>query len=498
MSFAKYIPQAQRLLSSFWVVAVAILGVRIFALIISPSTLGPDEFQYWYWSRDLSFGYFSKPPMIAWAIAATTSIFGHEEWAVRLAAPFFHTGTAALLYLTAKDLFDQRTAYWTGLAWLTIPGVTLSSFLITTDAPLLFFWAAALFFLFRLLQTETPRNQDYMFLGVAIGLGLLSKYAMIYFAIAMAGGCLFIPIARQSLVKPAIFLTIATTVIIITPNLLWNIANDFQTVSHTAANANWGASLFKPGNLFSFISEQFIIAGPIFLVAFIWACVELWRKRMTLAGDEIGIRTMLYFFALTPLIVVSLQAFISRAHANWAVAAYPTIVMLSVAWLFERRANRFVTIPVILHILLGIGFIVGLSNFSLVDRIGLAKATEKIRGWEEQSQTIAKLATGYDAVMLDDRALMGAMLYYERDTDLEIVAIDPNASVSHHYEAFKAFDPDQHKRVLFATTLSSDAHINYRFNLIEPLGENSAIIGDDQKRTYHLFSVAEYLEPSKR
>ncbi len=498
MSIAKISPQIMRLFASFWVVALAILGLRIVALIISPATLGPDEFQYWYWSRDPSFGYFSKPPLIAWSIAATTAIFGNGEWAVRLAAPIFHTGTAAFLYLTAKNIFDQRTAYWTGVAWLTIPGVTLSSFLITTDAPLLFFWAAALFFLFRIMRFEAPKTRDYIALGAAIGLGLLSKYAMIYFIIAMAGSCLFIPAARRTLVKPSILFTIVSIAIIITPNILWNMDNGFQTVSHTAANANWGASLFKPGNLFSFVSEQFIIAGPIFLIAFIWACVELWRNRTTLVGEELGSRITLYFFAVTPLIIVCLQAFISRAHANWAVAAYPAIVMLSIAWLFDRRANRFVTIPVGLHIILVIVFMVGMSNFTIVDQLGLTKATEKIRGWKEQSHSIANMASGYDAVMLDDRALMGAMLYYERETDLEIVAIDPNANISHHYEAFKAFDPNRHKRVLFATTLSNDAHINYRFRQIEPFGPTTTLIGNDEERTYHLFGVAEYFEPGTR
>ena len=30
--------------------------------------LYPDEAQYWLWSRTLDFGYFSKPPMVAWTI----------------------------------------------------------------------------------------------------------------------------------------------------------------------------------------------------------------------------------------------------------------------------------------------------------------------------------------------------------------------------------------------------------------------------------------------
>ena len=42
-----------------------------------------DEAQYWSWSRDLAFGYFSKPPLLAWLIAAVTHVCGDAEICVR-------------------------------------------------------------------------------------------------------------------------------------------------------------------------------------------------------------------------------------------------------------------------------------------------------------------------------------------------------------------------------------------------------------------------------
>ena len=50
--------------------------LKIYALYISPLELSVDEAQYWDWSNNLEFGYFSKPPLIAWLISITTSIFG--------------------------------------------------------------------------------------------------------------------------------------------------------------------------------------------------------------------------------------------------------------------------------------------------------------------------------------------------------------------------------------------------------------------------------------
>ncbi len=54
-----------------------VLGLTILRaalLTLTPLNLHGDEAQYWAWSRTLDWGYFTKPPLIAWAIRATTRI----------------------------------------------------------------------------------------------------------------------------------------------------------------------------------------------------------------------------------------------------------------------------------------------------------------------------------------------------------------------------------------------------------------------------------------
>ena len=72
------------------VLLAAFTMLRSAVLFIDPNSLYADETQYWLWSQSLDWGYFSKPPMIAWVIAATTTVFGDADWAVRLAAPVLH------------------------------------------------------------------------------------------------------------------------------------------------------------------------------------------------------------------------------------------------------------------------------------------------------------------------------------------------------------------------------------------------------------------------
>ena len=53
--------------------------IRILALGTSELNFHGDEAQYWSWSQMLDWGYYTKPPMIAWIIYSTTSILGDAE-----------------------------------------------------------------------------------------------------------------------------------------------------------------------------------------------------------------------------------------------------------------------------------------------------------------------------------------------------------------------------------------------------------------------------------
>lgn len=491
---------ARSFLSSFWFLAGALTLFRIAAIILSPANLGPDEAQYWFWSQSPAFGYFSKPPFIAWTIAVTTDFFGDAEWAVRLAAPLFHFGSAAFLYLAASLAFNRRIGFWTGLGWITLPGVMLSSFLMTTDAPLLFFWSGALYCLVRITADEQPAPILFAALGAAIGVGFLSKYAMVYFPVGVAAAMAITPGLRAALLRPALALTAAIALALIAPNLLWNAQNDFQTLSHTAANANWGVDLFNVQQLLRFLVGQFAVGGPVPVLT-LGVLVAL-----LIRGHEVNHRAnptlwrALVILTLTPILIVSIQSFISRAHANWAAAAYPSAMMLITAFLFQLQKSWLARASVGLHAALALIFSVGAANLGRIDNPLLARATKEIRGWEAQTAAVANVyqanADLYDAVAIDDRSMMGAMLYYQRDSGMDIVAIDPNAGVDHHYEAFLAFNPDRHKRVLFVSILDSDAHVNYRFRDITPLGPQAVEIGGET-RAYHLFDIAGYYGKSR-
>lgn len=477
----------------FLTIAGALTLLRIAALIFAEIELGPDEAQYWFWSREPAFGYYSKPPLIAWLIATSVGLFGDSEWAVRLPAPLLHFGTACILFALARRLYGATTALWSGLGWIALPGVSLSAMLMTTDAPLLFFWALGLYLFFRLLERPKNTGASYALaagLGAAIGLGLLSKYAMIYFLVGAGLSAALVREARTVLLSPHAGLSGIVALAILAPNIMWNAENEFGTIAHTAANANWTGDLFRPAAFAAFFGAQFGVFGPVLFALLLWGLATL-SSRLAQAGEDRRRDLVLLAFALPPLVIVGVQALISRAHANWAAAAFPAAVVLATVWALRARLRLALVGSAAIHAGAALAIVALFVNLAAFDALGLSNAVKKLRGWDTQAAALAEIAAPYDAVITDDRELMGSLLYYMRGRT-PIAAWDSNRRVDNHYEAFFAYDAHAASRALYVSLRPDATAVTHDFSSVTPAGEIAIDIGREYPRTLYLFAVSDY------
>ena len=87
-----------------------------------------------------------------------------------------------MLYTLLKNVgLKSENALVGSLTFLFIPAVSFSSFIISTDLFLLLFWTLSLNELIKISKYQKIRN--FILLGIFLGLGILSKYAAIYFGI---------------------------------------------------------------------------------------------------------------------------------------------------------------------------------------------------------------------------------------------------------------------------------------------------------------------------
>lgn len=117
---------------------------RIALLPFSTAELFVDEAQYWFWGQELDWGYYSKPPLIGWLLRFSTTIGTDSPFWIHAPLALIHAGTALLVMATGRRLLGARAGSLAGLAFATLPGVALASLLVSTDTPMLFFFALAL------------------------------------------------------------------------------------------------------------------------------------------------------------------------------------------------------------------------------------------------------------------------------------------------------------------------------------------------------------------
>ncbi len=412
-------------------IVLAVTIVRIATLVADPIALSVDEAQYWIWAQSPSFGYYSKPPMIAWLIAVTTTACGDGEACVRLAAPLLHGATTAALYAIAAALYGRTTAWWSAAAYLLLPGVSVSARIISTDVPLLLCWALALWCFVRALFTA--RRAWWVGLGAAVGFGLLSKYAMALFPACAALAALLSPEVRRRISGPGLAAAAAIAALIAAPNVVWNWVNGFPSITHAATNLSIAGAAIDPGRALGFLASQFAVFGPIMCGVLLFGGFLAFRRPTAMDWRD----TILLAFSLPIIVAVTIEALMARAHANWAAPAFIAGTVYATRWMMNCRP-----------ILMQASFAIHLAAAATVAGAGPVLAAFEARlpawldpavrerGWEQIGPWLADLHWRYpEAVFVfDNRQAMAAAIYYARPLLNDAAMWNSWGDLDNHFE----------------------------------------------------------------
>lgn len=535
-----------RTLRIFLIALAALVAMRLIGLVLTPLNLGPDEAQYWRWGQSFDWGYFSKPPLIAWVIGATTGLFGDSEWAARIAAPVLHAIAAGALFALGRDMYDEKTGLLAGLGYILMPGVILSSAVISTDGVLLPIWSCALLLLWRLRDGAEGWAVALCF-GALAGLGFLAKYAMLYFGIGVALAVLIDPQTRRALLSAKGAAALFAAAAVMAPHLIWNAANDFKTVGHTVDNANLGGPLVNPENFVKFLTDQMAVFGPI---SFLFLLGGLFILRATKGAEIKGRDRWLLCFIAPPLLIILFQAVLSRAHANWAATAYPAAAVLVAAlavragpapraWIvvgaltfvaalftpdlplpgrlvfgatlaaaiaafaysFKARPEGFMWASISIHAIVGLVFTaIAVGPVSWSESAGLANAFKRTRGWEATTEALAARAEAEDAtaILVDERENWHGLDYYGRDAGLPPVIGWRRHEGAKSYSEERPLTARIDGRVLVAS-VRKDFRPRMRadFSTFEDAGEISIPLGGGKQRRLRLYLASGY-DPLER
>ncbi len=418
-----------------WGVLV-VLGVtlwRVVMLAFDRTDLFVDEAQYWFWGRNLDWGYYSKPPLIGWLIRAATTLAGSDaRFFVRLPAPLLHMATALLLMAAAARVLPPRGVGAVGALYVTLPLAALGSALISTDSVMLPFWALALWLWLRATEPAPP-GWTGPALGAAIGFGLLAKYAMAYFALGMALAA-FAPATRIRW-RQALAVAV-TTLAVIAPNLVWNATHGAVTFRHTAGNAGLGAAALHPLGALGFLATQAGVFGPLTAGAL---ALGLARDRRLAA------------FVLPPLLAVATLAMASRVNANWAVAAFAAGTIVAAGVLAPRR--RWLVAAILVNGAATLAIPLAAAFAPALVTPGGDVLLHRYLGRADVSLEIADAArfAGLGTIVAGNRDILADLFYTLRAEPIRIYAFDRGGFPDHFYEATRPVPPELSGDVLAVT-----------------------------------------------
>lgn len=394
----------------YWIYAVnavfVVTVLRLAWLAYGGTDLYPDEAQYWLWSLHPAFGYYSKPPVVAWLIALTTHIFGDSEGAIRLSAPLLHFAAALVVFRVAERLYDARSGFWSALLYVTLPGVSASAALISTDAPLLLCWAVALY---AFVRAREPGGERWWWaVGIAAGFGLLSKYAMAYW---LASALVYLLIFRDERRHLGRFsLATGLALLIYAPNFVWNAQHGFVSYHHTGENAASHGALFQPAHLLEFVASQFAVFGPI---GFAVLLLIVFTARRALGSRP---AVLLATFTLPTLAMMTVVSFITHAEPNWAAPVYVSAAILVCAWLLRGGRGRWIAAAVAIDLLAAVVVFTGYDvaragGYTLPARYDML---HRLRGWRRLGIAISGILPQHPGALLlsDDREDLAVLMYY--------------------------------------------------------------------------------------
>lgn len=374
----------------FWIISLVLVVAKFLFTLRPEIDLFTEEAQYWLWSQNLAWHYYSKPPLVAVINYVSTALMGNTELGVRINAILLGVGISWVTFLFGKYLYSTKVGFWSAMILQAMPMWWLASTFHMTDSSLTFFWILAIYLAYR--GVEDAKMSWWIWAGVATAFGLMAKVVMILIFPFLLIYLIFSKSWKLQRKNYIVFVLISLLGFI--PALIWNWQNNFDTFKHLAALGGGGNS-----NEFDFVKSlsqfleyfggQLVMVSVFLLPIFVAATYKVVRSK-----DRILIYLLLPAFM--PWAGFAGLSFLTSIEVNWPVFAYSSLSILMAAWITEQKLiwKNIRNWAVGLSIAIPLLFI--LPDFTFIKHISFIKKAEKsafrrMAGYEPLAARVAEL-----------------------------------------------------------------------------------------------------------
>tara|TARA_A100001011_G_scaffold265714_1_gene274579 strand:+ start:3004 stop:4374 length:1371 start_codon:yes stop_codon:yes gene_type:complete len=236
---------------------------------ISNKNLPLDVVEALAWGSNLDWGFIKHPPLSAAAVEIFYKIFGKSDWAYYLLSQIFVIIAFFTVYKFSEELFNNKKLAL--LSVLLLEGIYFYNFTtpeFNVNISQLPFWALSVYFTWRCIKYD--KAIDYLFLGLFIGLGILSKYLFIYLVIGIKLVFIYFIKKGKKIKFSHYFIAGPVALVILLPHLIWLNENNYITITYGLQRTG-GVGEFLDHLVYPliFLGKQIVILIPFFLMVFV-------------------------------------------------------------------------------------------------------------------------------------------------------------------------------------------------------------------------------------
>jgi hypothetical protein len=189
-----------------------------------------DEMLYFAMGSHVSWGFASTPPFMSFLAFIIKSIFGYQEFFVKLFPALFGASIIILIALFIKEIGGKGFAVFTGcFAFIISTAMLRTASLFMPVIFELFFWMLFLYFVLKLINKQNPKY--WMAIGISFGLAFLNKYSILFLGFSTFIALLISEHRKLIFSKYLIYAAIIS-LLVMAPNIIWQITHKFAVITH--------------------------------------------------------------------------------------------------------------------------------------------------------------------------------------------------------------------------------------------------------------------------
>ncbi|PJB13671.1 MAG: 4-amino-4-deoxy-L-arabinose transferase [Flavobacteriales bacterium CG_4_9_14_3_um_filter_40_17] len=411
----------------FW----AVLGLVFIVNLIQAgqTNLLYDEAYYWYFAKDLDWGYFDHPPMVA-AWIAIGQLFFEKALGIRLLAVLSYIGTVFLLW---KMIDHPEKRKYLKLFFLIVFGLALFNiygFFMVPDTPLIFFAALFLYAYKNFLKDESWFAT--LLMGFSMAGLMYSKYHGLLLIV-------FVVLSNLKLIWNKKFLVaVVFGLILFIPHFYWLYEHDFVSVRYHLFERNRRGYRFE--NNVNYLIDQIAVAGLLSPFVY-WSVVKYKWKDVFQKGLKFVFFGFLLFFLFS--------SFQKKTQAQWVVLnIFPLIIFCFLYAVEHVKFRKWVMISGLVSLIL-----LTYLRFALVFP-AISPISHEVHWTENWVKDLQKKSGNLPAVFYD--SYKNAALY-SYHTGLDAYSVNSLYSRENQYSLDDSEEKVQGKQVVIVNSDTTDS-----------------------------------------